>query len=118
MKKLAITQFSILAFVSGLAAILTFFTGGLVKNHWKELFRNGEITLPVITAFSSHYGYLIPLVCCLASIICLAMIIRKDCDFIYVWKLYTLIVTVEIIGLALATWFNMFPALKIMYRVM
>lgn len=118
MKKLAITQFSILTFVSGAAAILIFFTGGIVKYHWDEILHDGKVALPAITVFASHFGYIIPLICCLASVICLMMIIKKDLDIIYLWKLYALIVTVEIIGIALVAWFNMFPALKIMYRMM
>ena len=37
MKKFAIIQFSVLAFVSGVVTGLVFFTGGIVTHHWNEL---------------------------------------------------------------------------------
>lgn len=118
MKNLAITQFSILAFVSGVATGLTFLSEGVVAHHWYELFYEGETTLPELTIFATQYGYLIPLVCCIASIIGIVVSIKKGGDTALLWRLFTLIVSVELIGLALIALFNMVPAFKIMYRLM
>ena len=118
MKKLAITQFSVLAFVSGVVTVLTFFTGGLVAHHWNEMFYGGEVTPPAVTVFASHYGYWVPLICCLSSIICVVVSMKRPGDLSPLWQLFTLIVIIELIGLALIALFNMLPALKIMYRFM
>ncbi len=118
MKKLAITQFSILAFVSGVVTVLTFITGGLVANHWNEFLFGGseEVILPAVTVFATQYGFWVPLVCCFSSIVCVAVSTKKYDNLPVLWAFFTLIVTVELIGLALIAWLNIFPALKIMYR--
>ncbi len=118
MKKIVITQFSVLAFVSVVVTVLTFLTGGLVAHHWNELFYDGEAKAPAVTVFVSHYGYWVPLICCLSSIICIVVSIKRPGDMSPLWRLFTLIVTIELIGLALITLFYMVPAAKIMYRIM
>ena len=118
MKTLAITQFSILAVISGAVTGLTFFTGGMATYHWNELVGGGEATLPAVTVFATQYGYLVPLVCCLASIIGIVLSVKRPSELLPLWRLFTLIVIIELIGLALIAWFTMFPTLRIMYRLM
>ena len=118
MKRFAITQFSILAVISGVVAWLIFLTGGLTAHHWNEFFYGGNITRPAVTVFAMHYGYLVPLICCLSSIVCVVISMKRPSDLSYLWRLFTLIVIVELIGLSLIAWLNMFPALNIMYRFM
>ncbi len=116
MKKLAITQFSILAVISGAVTGLTFFTGGMAAYHWNESLDGAP--LPAVTVFATQYGYLVPLVCCLASIIGIVLSVKRPGELLPLWRLFTLIVIIQLIGLALIAWFNMFPSLKIMYRLM
>ena len=118
MKKLAIIQFSVLAIVSGFVTWLTFLTGGIAAYHWSEVFFAGEVKAPAITIFAARYGYLLPLICCLASIICLVVSMRKSENIPHMWRLFTFIATIELISLALVSLINFFPALRIMYRLM
>ena len=116
MKTLAITQFIILAVISGAVTGLTLFTGGMAAYHWNESL-DGAI-LPGVTVFATQYGYLVPLICCLASIIGVVFSVKKPGDLLPLWRLFTLIVIIELIGLALIAWFTMFPSLTITYRLM
>ena len=118
MKRFIIIQFSILAVISGVVAGLTFFTGCIVACHWSELFYGDEMMLPAVTVFATHYGYLLPLICCLCSIVCVVVSMKKSSDLPSLWRLFTLIAIIELIGLALIACFNMFPALRITYRLM
>jgi len=112
MKKLAITQFSILTFVSGVVAVLTLFTGRLVAYHWNEILGDG-VALPAVTDFTTHYGFLIPLICCLSSKIFVAVSMKRPDDLPPLWGLFTLIVTIELISLALIAFFGMLPVIHI-----
>ncbi len=116
MKTLAITQFSILAVISGVVAGLTFSTVGMAAYHWHESLDGA--TLPAVTVFATQYGYLVPLACCLASIIGIVLSVKRPGELLPLWRLFTLIVIIELIGLALIAWFTMFPSLTIMYRLM
>ena len=56
-KTFVITQFIILAVVSGVISVLTFFTGGIVAHHWDEFFDGNKTLLPSVTVFATKYGY-------------------------------------------------------------
>ena len=118
MKKLAITQFIILAVISGAVTGLTFSTGGLAAYHWHELIGSGKAPVPGVTVLATQYGYLVPLACCLASIIGIVLSVKRPGELLPLWRLFTLIVIIELIGLALIALFTMYPSLTIMYRIM
>jgi hypothetical protein len=118
MKTFAIAQFSILAVISGVVTGLTFFTGGMAAYHWNEILGDGRAKLPMVTVLSTHYGYLVPLICCLSSIICVVVSKKRPGDLNLLWRLFTLIVIIELISLALFSWFNLCPTLRITYRLM
>ena len=107
--KLAITQFSILALVSGVATVLTFFTERIVAGLWSGSTDYGAI-LPAATDFAIHYGFLIPLICCLSSIICVVVSTKRPDDLPLLWGMFTLIATIELIGLSLIAFFGIWPA--------
>jgi hypothetical protein len=118
MKTFTMTQFSILAVVSGIAAGFTFFSGNLALDHWDNIIEDGKATLPLLTILSTRYGYFVPLTCCLCSIICVVVSIKKHGDLCLLWRLFTLIVIVELLSLALIAWFNFYPTLSITYKLM
>lgn len=117
MKKMSIIQFSILALISCVVAVMTFATGGLAANHWNELFNGGKVTIPSITVFLTHYGYIFPLTCCICSIIYIIVSIRRSDSLHSLWQPYSVIVISELLFLAFFAWANVYPALKIMYRL-
>lgn len=82
------------------------------------MIEGGKATLPLLTILSTRYGFIVPLIGCLCSIICGAVAIKKQYDPRLLWRWFTLIVIIEIIGLALISWFNFYPALSITYRFM
>jgi hypothetical protein len=118
MKTNAMAQFTLLAVASGIAAGLTYFAGGLAFYHWNNVFEDGKATLPVLTLLSTRYGFVVPLIGCLCSIICVVVSIKKHGDLCLLWRLFTLIVIVELVSLALISWFNFYPALRITYKLM
>ena len=118
MNKLAITQFGILAIVSGFMAGLTFYTGRCAAYHWYECFYDSQIGPPDGTAYAARYGFVIPLACCLTSICCIIVSMRKTEAFDRLWNVFTLIVAVELIGLGLVALLYFQPTFTIMYRLM
>jgi hypothetical protein len=118
MKTYAIAQFSFLAVVSGIAAGLTYFSGSVAFHHWDNLFEGGKAAMPMLTILSARYGYFVPLICCLGSIICAVVSIIFQGELYYLWRLFTVIVIIELISLALIAWFNFYPALTITYKLM
>ncbi len=113
-----ITHFSTLAIISGIASGLTFSMGGMATCLWRELFSEGKTKLPTITYFSTHYGYLVPLICCLFSILCIVIAKKRTDDMGFLWRLFTIIVAIEIFSLALFSWFNLYPIILIDFRLM
>jgi len=117
LKMLARFQFGVLAFISMVVAGATFFSGGLAKHLWGEM-TDGAAALPEMSLIAIQYGYLFPLTCCFASIICLVISIKRPDNLVLLWRLFTFIVAVELIGQAFITLLYIYPAIKITFRMM
>ena len=112
MKKLAFIQFMILAMVSFAAALLTFFAGGLAKHLWHSA-TDGAVALAKPTLIAINHGYILALACGLASLVCVAISIKRPDDVGFLWRLFTLIVSIEIIGQTMIILFCLLPAMNI-----
>lgn len=117
MKKMTMLYFGILAIVSCIVSVGTFFTGGLAKYHWGEIFHGGKVTTPSVTVFFASYGYIFPLICCICSIIYIIISTKKYDNLPKLWQSYSVIVISELLFLVLFALIMLFPSLKIMYRL-
>jgi cytochrome bd-type quinol oxidase subunit 2 len=117
MKKMAVIQFRVLAVVSGIVTWLTFVTSRLAACHWEEIRGDGKARLPDVTIFSTNYGYMIPLGCCLIAMIFVVIALKRRNDSALLWWWFTLIAIIEVIGIAAISFFNMVPAIKIICRL-
>jgi hypothetical protein len=109
-------QFIILAVVSLIVTGLTYITGSIASYHWHEFLEGAP--LPTVTAYATHYGYIVPLMCCLLSILCIVYSIKKHDSTSLLLRLFMLIVVFELIGLAFISWLYFYPSLNITYELM